>query len=155
MRAIALLSLSLLVPWGCAAQQVQKCLETPVSNKVSDDSVEQCRQALKSNMDRRDLFHRYVALLRVRGRHDDVVRWSNRVLKHDSDRTDALYNLAYGLRKIGNCEQALKKYRSYAERNKDDPDPHWLEVILFHGHPPISERLALAESPDPPSDGLN
>ena len=29
--------------------------------------------------------------------------------------------------------------------NKDDPDPHPLEVFLFHSHPPISERLAMAE----------
>ena len=32
-----------------------------------------------------------------------------------------------------------------ARINKDDPEPHPLEVFLFHSHPPIAERLAMAE----------
>jgi hypothetical protein len=28
--------------------------------------------------------------------------------------------------------------------NKTDPQPPRLEVILFHDHPPIAERLAMA-----------
>ena len=36
-------------------------------------------------------------------------------------------------------------FRKLARLNKDDPDPHPLEVFLFHSHPPISERLAMAD----------
>jgi len=32
-----------------------------------------------------------------------------------------------------------------AKLNKDDPEPHWLDVLLFHSHPPVAERLAMAE----------
>ena len=35
--------------------------------------------------------------------------------------------------------------RKLARINKDDPDPHPLEVFLFHSHPPIRQRLALAD----------
>ena len=37
------------------------------------------------------------------------------------------------------------KFKMLAVLNKDDPDPHWLDVLLFHGHPPIARRLALAD----------
>jgi len=30
--------------------------------------------------------------------------------------------------------------------NKDDPNPHWLEALLLHSHPPISQRLAMADA---------
>ena len=36
-------------------------------------------------------------------------------------------------------------FRKLAKLNKDDPDPNPVAVFLFHSHPPISERLALAE----------
>ncbi len=39
------------------------------------------------------------------------------------------------------CERQSK----LARFNKDDPDPHWLDVLLFHSHPPVQERLAMAE----------
>jgi hypothetical protein len=29
--------------------------------------------------------------------------------------------------------------------NKDDPCPNPVAVFLFHSHPPIAERLAMAE----------
>jgi hypothetical protein len=29
--------------------------------------------------------------------------------------------------------------------NKDDPDPNPVEVFLLHSHPPIAQRLALAD----------
>jgi STE24 endopeptidase len=38
-------------------------------------------------------------------------------------------------------------FRKLAVLNKDDPDPNAVEVFLFHSHPPISERLAMAEAP--------
>jgi tetratricopeptide (TPR) repeat protein len=109
---------------GCAAA-VQKCLKTPVSAKVSDEVVDTCEEAVRANMGRMDVFDRYVGLLRVRNRYSDVVKWSKKILKHDEDRTDALYNLAYGLRKTGHCELALERYREYANRNKEDPDPYY------------------------------
>ena len=42
-------------------------------------------------------------------------------------------------------EAYVSAFRKLARINKDDPDPHPLEVFLFHSHPPISERLAMAE----------
>jgi hypothetical protein len=32
-----------------------------------------------------------------------------------------------------------------AKLNKADPDPHPLAAFLFHDHPRIAERLAMAE----------
>jgi STE24 endopeptidase len=37
-------------------------------------------------------------------------------------------------------------FRKLAKLNKADPQPHPLEVFLFHSHPPISERLAYADA---------
>jgi STE24 endopeptidase len=36
-------------------------------------------------------------------------------------------------------------FTKLARLNKADPDPHWLEVFLFDDHPPIAERLAMAD----------
>jgi tetratricopeptide (TPR) repeat protein len=116
---------------GCVAGGAQKCLETPVSAKVPDDSVQACETALKTNLDRMDLFDRTVGLLRARGRYDEVVAYSKLILKHDKTRTDALYNLAYGLRKTKLCDEALVKYKEYAEKNKDDPDPHYGVALSY------------------------
>ena len=55
----------------------------------------------------------------------------------------------YALRRTGLKDAYLSAFRKLARLNKDDPSPHWLDVLLFHSHPPIAERLALAEqSPD-------
>ena len=122
-RQMASLALPLLTA-SCAAQ-ARVCLQTPVTSKVSTGALETCEQALRADLNRRDVFHRLVNLLRVRGRHDVIVQWSGRVLAHDDGRTDALYHLAYGLRKIGDVESALRKYKEYANKNRDDPDPYF------------------------------
>jgi STE24 endopeptidase len=51
----------------------------------------------------------------------------------------------YALERTGLRQAYTSAFRKLSRLNKDDPDPHWLEVALFHGHPPISERLRLAE----------
>jgi STE24 endopeptidase len=51
----------------------------------------------------------------------------------------------YALRRTGLKAAYLSAFRKLARINKDDPDPHPLEVFLFHSHPPIAERLAMAE----------
>lgn len=51
----------------------------------------------------------------------------------------------YALRRTGLKEAYVSAFRKLAKLNKDDPSPHWLDVLLFHGHPPIAERLAAAE----------
>ena len=51
----------------------------------------------------------------------------------------------YALKRTGLSQAYTSAFRKLSRLNKDDPDPHWLEVVLFHGHPPISERLRLAE----------
>lgn len=51
----------------------------------------------------------------------------------------------YALERTGLRAAYTSAFRKLARLNKDDPDPHPLEVLLFHSHPPISERLAMAE----------
>jgi STE24 endopeptidase len=50
----------------------------------------------------------------------------------------------YALQRTGNAEAYRSVFCKLAEVNKSDPDPHPLVVWLFHDHPPIRERIALA-----------
>jgi len=50
----------------------------------------------------------------------------------------------YALHRTGLRDAYISAFRKLARLNKDDPAPHPLEVFLFHSHPPISERLAMA-----------
>ncbi len=52
----------------------------------------------------------------------------------------------YALQRTGLHQAYTSAFRKLSKLNKDDPDPHWLEVLLFHSHPPISERLRLAKT---------
>jgi STE24 endopeptidase len=51
----------------------------------------------------------------------------------------------YALHRTGRKAAYLSAFRKLSRLNKDDPDPPRLEVLLFHSHPPIAERLAMAE----------
>jgi STE24 endopeptidase len=51
----------------------------------------------------------------------------------------------YALERTGLRAAYVSAFRKLAKLNKDDPHPHPLEVFLFHSHPPISERLAMAD----------
>lgn len=51
----------------------------------------------------------------------------------------------YALERTGLKEAYRSAFCKLAKLNKDDPNPHWLDVALFHGHPPIAERLAMVE----------
>jgi STE24 endopeptidase len=51
----------------------------------------------------------------------------------------------YALRRTGQPDAYRSAFAKLARLNKSDPDPHPLEVWLLHDHPPIRERLALAE----------
>ena len=51
----------------------------------------------------------------------------------------------YALERTGLRGPYVSAFRKLARLNKEDPDPCWLEVLLFDSHPPISQRLALAE----------
>jgi STE24 endopeptidase len=51
----------------------------------------------------------------------------------------------YALEQTQTPDAYCSAFRKLSKLNKDDPNPHWLEVLLFHGHPPISQRLAMAE----------
>jgi STE24 endopeptidase len=51
----------------------------------------------------------------------------------------------YALERTGKRAAYRAAFQKLALLNKDDPDPHPLEVLLLHDHPPIAERLALAE----------
>jgi STE24 endopeptidase len=51
----------------------------------------------------------------------------------------------YALQQTQNAAAFRSAFQRLARINKADPDPHPLEVFFFHDHPPISERLALAD----------
>ena len=50
----------------------------------------------------------------------------------------------YALDRTGLRAAYVSAFEKLARLNKDDPDPHPIEVFLFHDHPPIGERLAMA-----------
>jgi STE24 endopeptidase len=52
----------------------------------------------------------------------------------------------YALTRTGNREAYRSAFNKLARLNKDDPDPNPVEVFLLHSHPPIAERLALADA---------
>lgn len=51
----------------------------------------------------------------------------------------------YALERTHSPDAFRTAFTKLAKLNKADPDPHWLEVLLFDDHPPIAERLAMAE----------
>jgi STE24 endopeptidase len=51
----------------------------------------------------------------------------------------------YALARTANPAAYRSAFNKLARLNKDDPDPSRLEVFLLHSHPPIAERLAMAE----------
>jgi len=51
----------------------------------------------------------------------------------------------YALEHTANSGAYIAAFRKLARLNKDNPDPHWLEVALFRSHPPISQRVAMAK----------
>jgi Zn-dependent protease with chaperone function len=50
----------------------------------------------------------------------------------------------YALERTGLKAAYLSAFQKLARLNKDDPNPHWLDVLLFHSHPPVAQRLAMA-----------
>ena len=52
----------------------------------------------------------------------------------------------YALDRTGLYDAYRSAFRKLAKLNKDDPTPHRLEVLLFHSHPPVAERLAMADA---------
>ena len=54
----------------------------------------------------------------------------------------------YALARTGLRAAYVSAFQKLARLNKDDPNPHPLEVVLFHSHPPISERLAMVTESD-------
>jgi len=51
----------------------------------------------------------------------------------------------YALDQTGMKDAYQSAFRKLARLNKDDPDPHPLEVFLFHDHPPTGQRVAMAD----------
>ena len=52
----------------------------------------------------------------------------------------------YALARTQKQDAYRTAFTKLARQNKADPDPHPLEVFLFHSHPPIRERLAAADT---------
>lgn len=51
----------------------------------------------------------------------------------------------YALQRTRRADAYASAFQKLARLNKDDPCPPPLEVFLFHSHPPIGERLAMAQ----------
>ena len=51
----------------------------------------------------------------------------------------------YALTRTGHRDAYRSAFQKLARLNKDDPAPNPVEVFLLHSHPPIAERLALAD----------
>ncbi len=68
---------------------------------------------------------------------EPLENWISRRRERQCDR--------YALVRTGLKAAYLSAFRKLARINKDDPEPHPLEVFLFHSHPPIAQRLAMAE----------
>jgi STE24 endopeptidase len=64
----------------------------------------------------------------------------NTLMRHFERQADR-----YALRRTGLPDAFRSAFRKLARLNKADADPPWLEVVLFHSHPPISERLKETE----------
>jgi STE24 endopeptidase len=50
----------------------------------------------------------------------------------------------YAFNRTRQPEAYVSAFSKLARQNKDDPCPHWFEVLWLHDHPPIGERLAIA-----------
>ena len=68
---------------------------------------------------------------------EPLENWISRRRERQCDR--------YALSRTGLKAAYLSAFRKLARINKDDPEPHPLEVFLFHSHPPIAQRLAMTE----------
>jgi STE24 endopeptidase len=51
----------------------------------------------------------------------------------------------YALARTGLRAAYISAFKKLAKLNKDDQNPNPIAVFLFHSHPPIAERLALAD----------
>lgn len=51
----------------------------------------------------------------------------------------------YALQRTGLFAAYRSAFYKLARLNKDDPNPHWLDLLLFHSHPSVAQRLAFAE----------
>ena len=65
--------------------------------------------------------------------------------------SSALAQSAKKVRSFRPKARYLSPFRKLARVNKAAPDPHWLDVFLFHSHPPIAQRLVLGDGEWPPS----
>ena len=62
----------------------------------------------------------------------------NAVSRHFERQSDR-----FALQQTGMIDAYISAFTKLAQLNKSDPLPPRLEVILFHDHPPIAERLAM------------
>ena len=51
----------------------------------------------------------------------------------------------YALDRTGLTQAYISAFTKLARQNKSDPAPPRLEVLLFYDHPPIADRIAMAE----------
>jgi STE24 endopeptidase len=66
-----------------------------------------------------------------------IQNWFSRRLEREADR--------YAIRMTGDPATFISTMRKLAEMNQAEPDPPLLRKILIYNHPPISERIRMAE----------
>ena len=143
MRFILPITAALAILAGGCFGQTTKCLETPISEDVGQVATDRCSRAMGDDLENKALFEHYMAVLRAQGRYVDIISWSQRVLENDPSREDALYHLAVGLRKDGQCEAAIARYRQFALKMPDEADPYFGMGICFEE---IGDRLAAVQA---------
>jgi STE24 endopeptidase len=67
---------------------------------------------------------------------EPVQNFMSRHYERQSDR--------YALARTGDRAAYRSAFAKLAKLNKADTDPNPVEVFLFHSHPPIGQRLAMA-----------
>lgn len=74
-----------------------------------------------------------------------IFSWFVEPLQNGMSRYFEVQSDTYALTSTGLKDAYRSAFTKLAKLNKADPNPHPLEVFLFHSHPPISDRLALAD----------
>jgi STE24 endopeptidase len=68
----------------------------------------------------------------------------NAISRHHERQADR-----YALKRSARREAYVSAFSKLARLNKSDPEPPWIEVMLFYSHPPIGERIRAAKECQP------
>ena len=91
-----------------------------------------CGRAFNNEPQRADVYQRYMHLARFEGAYDAMERHSRAVLEQEPARNDALFYLAYAMRKQQRYDDAIKAYRAYQARFPS-PDTDYGIALCYEG----------------------